>query len=88
LHLVDLSGTTNAAAWDGGLGTADSGQAIDLAPCLTVPADTAPGHYHLELVVYNWSNLERLPVIEDGGGEGLGWQDVLMLAAVDIPSHN
>ncbi len=85
LHLVDLSGTTNAAAWDGGIGTADSGQTIDLAPCLTVPAETVPGHYHLELVVYNWSNLQRLPVIEDGGGKGLTWQDVLMLAAVNLP---
>jgi Dolichyl-phosphate-mannose-protein mannosyltransferase len=84
LHLVDLSGTSNAAGWDGGLGSADAGQAVKLTPCMTVPPDTAPGHYHLELVVYNWATLERLPVIEDGAGDGLPWQDVLMLAAADV----
>lgn len=88
LHLVDLSGTTNAAGWDGSLGTASANQPVELSQCITIPADTPPGNDHLELVVYNWSNLKRLPVIEDGAGEGLAWQDVLMLAAVDVLSHN
>jgi uncharacterized membrane protein len=88
LHLVDLSGTTNAAGWDGGLPAANTGQALNLTPCLVVPSNTPPGHDHLELVIYKWSTLERLPLIEDGAGKGQGWQDVLMLAAVDVLSHN
>jgi 4-amino-4-deoxy-L-arabinose transferase-like glycosyltransferase len=85
LHLVDITGTTTAAQWDGGVGAAKTGDRLPLSPCLTVPANTPPGHYHLELVVYNWSTLKRLLVIEDSGA-ALSWGDVLMLAAVDVPA--
>ncbi len=88
LHLIDLTGTTNLAAWDGGIGTAGTGDPVNLSPCISIPPNTPVGHDHLELVIYNWSNLKRLPLIEDGGGRDVSWQDVLMLAAVDVLSHN
>lgn len=84
LHLIDLTGQAQIAQWDEGLGTHETGEILNLKPCLDISATTPPDYYHLELVIYNWATLERLPLIEDGGGEGLGWSDVLMLAAVDV----
>jgi hypothetical protein len=82
LHLVDLTGNHSLAQHDAGLGTAGPGQLLTLAPCLTIPPDAPPGAYHLELAVYNWATLERLPVWE--GMNPTGWGNVLMLAAVDV----
>jgi hypothetical protein len=84
LHLVDITGNRIPAAWDGGIGIATSGDSVTLSPCVAVPPDTPPGPYHLELVVYDWTTLGRLLVIEDGAGGGLSWGDVLMLEAVDL----
>jgi hypothetical protein len=84
LHLIDLSGQTQVAARDDGLGVRAAGETLDLKPCLHVTANTPSDHYHLELVIYDWTTLKRLPLIEDGAGQGLGWGDVLMLAAVDV----
>ncbi|MEZ4667150.1 MAG: glycosyltransferase family 39 protein [Anaerolineae bacterium] len=84
LHLVDLTENIDAAQHDEGLGEHEINEVIELAPCLDVPTETAAGHYHLELTVYNWATLKRLPVVEDGYGEGVGWGDILMLAAVEI----
>lgn len=84
LHIVDLSGNLDVAQWDAGLGVQAADESLTRAPCLDVPADTLPGHYHLELTVYNWSTVKRLPVLEDGGEVAQGWGDVLMLAAVDV----
>ncbi|MBL8156470.1 MAG: glycosyltransferase family 39 protein [Anaerolineae bacterium] len=82
LHLVDLTGNRSLAQHDAGLGTAEPGQPLAFDPCLTIPSDAPPGAYHLELAVYNWATLERLPVWE--GADATGWGDVLMLAAVDV----
>jgi hypothetical protein len=82
LHLVDLTGSHSLAQYDAGLGTADAGQPLTFAPCLTIPADTPPGAYHLELAVYNWATLERLPIWEGSGPTA--WGDMLVLAAVDV----
>jgi hypothetical protein len=84
LHLVDITGNRIPAAWDGGVGSATGGTQIGLSPCVAVPPETPPGHYHLELVVYDWSTLKRLLVVEDGGGNDLSWGDVLMLEAIDV----
>jgi hypothetical protein len=84
LHLVDITGNRIPAAWDGGVGSAAAEEPVMLSPCVMVPPDTPPGHYHLELVVYDWRSLKRLLVIEDGAGGGLSWGDVLMLEAVDV----
>jgi hypothetical protein len=84
LHLIDITGTTLVAQWDAGLGSPAAGESLALKPCLAIPASVSPGYYHLELVVYAWANEERLHLFEDGGGDGLPWGDVLMLAAVDV----
>ncbi len=84
LHLVDLSGTQSIAQQDTGLGIHDTGETVRFTPCLTIPTGAAPGYYHLELAVYNWSTGERLPVMEIGGGEGVAWGDVMRLAAVNV----
>ena len=86
LHLIDITGTTLVAQWDAGLGSPDAGDSLALKPCLDIPVSVPPGYYHLELVVYQWANEERLRLFEDGGGDGLPWGDVLMLAAVDVTS--
>lgn len=85
LHLVDITGTQTVAQWDEGLGIVTEGSLIERTPCLTLTEGTPAGHYHLELVVYQWATLERLPLIEDGGDKEVAWEDVLMLAAVDVP---
>jgi hypothetical protein len=66
------------------LGTAQRDSAIDHKACMDVPADTTPGYYHLQLVVYEWATLRRLPLVEDGAGVALAWGDTLALAAVDV----
>lgn len=83
LHLIDLSGQAQVAAWDEGLGVHAGGEMLDLKPCLSIAPTTSPDHYHLELVIYNWATLRRLPLIEERAGE-VGWGDVLMMAAVDV----
>jgi len=85
LHLVDITGTQTIAQWDEGLGVVTEGSPIERRPCLTIQAGTPAGHYHLELVIYEWATLERLRLIEDGSGQAVAWGDVLMLAAVDVP---
>jgi hypothetical protein len=80
LHLVDITGNLSIAQWDGPL----ADLIADGAPCLRIPADAPAGYYHLELSLYNWQTGGRLTVIEDGGGEPVGWGDVLRLAAVDV----
>lgn len=84
LHLIDQTGTVQAAAWDEGLGGAEADHPLEVQPCLTPPSDVPAGHYHLQAVVYEWATGQRLSVIEDGGGEGVIWGDVLVLAAVDV----
>ena len=71
------------AQWDEGLGSATVADELALKPCIEIPADVAAGYYHLELVAYQWANLERLRLFEDSG-DPLPWGDVLMLAAVDV----
>lgn len=84
LHLVDWTGGIVAAQWDEGLGAAPRDSAVERRACLRVPADAPSGYYHLQLVVYEWATLHRLPLYEDGAGAALAWGDVLMLAAVDV----
>ncbi len=85
LHLLDLSGTRGVAQWDAGLGVLDAGDKLELRPCLEISPSLTPDHYHLQLLVYKWASpLERLPVVEDGGGEIVGWGDALSMGAVDI----
>jgi hypothetical protein len=84
LHLVDITGSTSVAQWDGGLGAPEVGDSIDIAPCINIAADVPPGYYHLEMVVYGWADQKRLPLFEDSGDPALLWGDVLMLAAVDV----
>jgi hypothetical protein len=84
LHLVDITGSTSVAQWDGGLGAPETGDNIDLSPCIDIQGDILPGYYHLELVIYGWEDQKRLPLFEDSGDPALLWGDVLMLAAVDV----
>lgn len=84
LHLVDITGQITAAGVDAGLGIHDAGDIIMLAPCLSIPPETLPGAYHLELVIYEWATVKRLILLEDGGGSPLAWGDVLSLAAITV----
>jgi hypothetical protein len=84
LHLIDITGTTLVAQWDAGLGSPAAGESLALKPCLDIPASVSLGYYHLELVVYQWANEERLRLFEGEGTDALPWGDVLMLAAVDV----
>jgi 4-amino-4-deoxy-L-arabinose transferase-like glycosyltransferase len=80
LHLVDITGNVSIAQWDGPL----DDFIADGVPCLSIPVDAPAGFYHLELSAYNWQTGLRLPVLEDGSAEAVGWGDVLRLAAVDV----
>ncbi len=84
LHLVDITGNINAAQWDNGFGTHAAKEVVEIAPCLNIPDNVSPGSYHLELTIYNWSTLERLPILEMGGDKPVGWGDVLMMQAIDV----
>jgi hypothetical protein len=84
LHLVDITGNINAAQWDNGFGSHAAREQVELNPCLDIPVTTPAGHYHLEMTLYNWSTLERLPVLETSGSTPVSWGDVLMMQAVEI----
>ncbi len=84
LHLVDITGNINAAQWDNGFGPHSAYEQVELSPCLDIPATVPAGFYHLELTLYNWSTLERLPVLETSGDKPVSWGDVLMMQAVNI----
>ena len=84
LHLVDITGNINAAQWDNGFGPHNANEDVKIAPCLNIPASVPAGPYHLELTLYNWSTLERLPILETSGDKPVGWGDVLMMQAINI----
>lgn len=69
---------------DTGLGTRAAGEAFAWARCLTVPDRTPPGDYRLMLVIYNWSTLERMRVIEGEGSGGFDWGDMLVVGNVTV----
>jgi uncharacterized membrane protein len=80
LQLLNAEGVP-IAAWDGGLGSPAIGGRLALAPCLDVPADASPTDEHLQLAVYNWRTLARLPLVES---DGLYWGDHLLIGSVEI----
>ncbi len=84
LHLVDWTGNRSIAGWDGGLGAHHAGDSFSLTPCLTVPSDALPGYHYLQWIIYDWSTLQRLPVIEASAEPPLTWGEVMVLAAVDV----
>jgi hypothetical protein len=79
LHLVDLSGRL-AAQVDAGLGDPPVGALLELAPCLQPPANLPPGDYAAHLVVYDWIDGARLPVLESG----VHWGDALVVGVVEV----
>jgi len=84
LHLVDITGNINAAQWDSGFGPHAAGEDVKIAPCLDIAESIPAGPYHLELTLYNWSTLERLPVLETSGDKPVSWGDVLMMQAISV----
>ena len=46
--------------------TWQSGETLRDQHTLALPVDLAPGTYHLQIGVYYWQTLERLPVLENG----------------------
>ena len=82
LHLVNEAHLL-VAQQDSGLGEHSLQQRFDLARCVGVPADAPAGNYYLHWVIYNWTNGERLPVLE-GNGTGVFWGDAFVVAALTI----
>ncbi|MCL4297226.1 MAG: DUF2079 domain-containing protein [Anaerolineae bacterium] len=87
VHLVDSAGKTVAQhdgqpSWEVPLPTStwQPGEMLQDRHLLALPADLPPGEHHLEVGVYYWQTLERLPVVENGGVVG----DVVELGNVDI----
>jgi hypothetical protein len=84
IHLVDETGTS-VEQWDNGIGILQPGDQVVLSPCISLPRDLPPGRYHLQMNIYNWSSLVRLPVMEDSAYPAIYWGDTLVIAAVAIP---
>lgn len=82
VHLVDASNAL-AAQWDGGIAELAAGERVHISPCLNILPNTRAGEYHLHLTVYNWTSVERLPVLE-GGGDDVSWGDALVFSAVTV----
>jgi hypothetical protein len=32
---------------------------------LAIPADASPGHYRLQVGLYDWQTMERLPILDE-----------------------
>lgn len=84
LHLVDITGNISPAQWDEGFGTHRAGEHVEIRPCLTIPDTVNNGGYHLELSLYKWATVERVPVYEVSRDSPVGWGDVVMLQSVQI----
>jgi len=82
VHVVDASNAL-VAQWDGGLAELAAGDRVRISPCLDILPDTRAGEYHLHLIVYNWTTVERLAVIE-GEVDGVSWGDALVFSAVTV----
>jgi hypothetical protein len=82
VHVVDGSNALVAQS-DGGIGVLAPGDWVRVSRCLELPAHVEPGDYYLHLVVYDWTTLERLPVVEGGTG-GVEWGDALVFSAVTV----
>jgi hypothetical protein len=73
LHLVNEANAL-ITQQDSGLGLCSKGQQLDVTRCVEIPETAAEGTYYLYWVIYNWTNGERLPVLE-GNGTGVFWGD-------------
>jgi hypothetical protein len=84
IHLVNKAGTS-VGQWDNGIGILQPGDPAPLSACISVPPDLPPGRYHLQMNIYNWSSLVRLPVMEASATPAIYWGDTLVIAAIEIP---
>ena len=82
IHLVNEANTL-IAQQDGGLDAPPIGQQFDTTRCVEIPATASEGTYYLHWVIYNWTNGERLPVLE-GNGAGVFWGDAYVVGHVMI----
>jgi hypothetical protein len=82
VHVVDMSNALVAQS-DGGIGVLAPGDRVRVSRCLDLPASVEPGDHYLHLIVYNWTTVERLPVVE-GGVVGVGWGDALVFSAMTV----
>ncbi len=73
LHLVNEANTL-IAQQDNGLNAPPSGQRFNTTRCVEIPTTASEGIYYLHWVIYNWTNGERLHVLE-GDGAGVFWGD-------------
>lgn len=83
IHLVNQEGVS-VGQWDSGIGILQPGDSVTLSPCISLPRDLPPGLYHLQVNIYNWSSLVRLPVMEDSTQPAIYWGDTLVIAAVEF----
>lgn len=73
VHLLDSSGVLRAQSDSGPRGGTyptsvwAEGEIIVDSRTLIVPKDTPPGEYHLEVGMYEWPSLKRLPVVDAKG---------------------
>ncbi len=82
LHLVNEANTL-IAQQDSGLNPPLSGQRFNTTRCMGIPANAVEGVYYLHWVIYNWTNGERLPVLE-GNGAGVFWGNAYVVGHVMI----
>jgi hypothetical protein len=82
VHLVHPAGVLMTQS-DEGVGVLDPGERVSVSRCLYLPADIEPGDYSLHLVIYNWTTIERLPVVE-GGADGIFMGDALVFSTVTV----
>lgn len=84
LHVVDEANTL-VAQQDGGLNAPPNGQRFAATRCVEFPATATEGTYYLHWAIYNWTNGERLPVLE-GNGAGVFWGDAYVAGHIVIKS--
>lgn len=82
LHLVNEANTL-IAQQDSGLDALPIGQRFDTTRCIEIPATAPEGTYYLHWVIYDWTNGERLPVLE-GNGADVFWGDAYVVGHVMI----
>lgn len=83
IHLVNKE-RVSVGQWDSGIGILQPGDPVTLSPCISLPRDLPPGLYHLQVNIYNWSSLVRLPVMEDSAHPAIYWGDTLVIAAIEF----
>ncbi|MBN1311432.1 MAG: glycosyltransferase family 39 protein [Anaerolineae bacterium] len=83
VHIVDES-NRSLAQWDDGLGILETSEERLLSLCIEGSEVIPVGEYDIQVSIYNWQTMARLPVFEVSTGHEVYWGDILVFGHVHV----